>query len=232
MATAPAIPVSPPKAAESAIGERRFVLTNVGWSRYEALLELFGDDAPRMNYAHGDIELMAPMARHEGGKKLIGFMIEAIAEELDIRCKPYGSTTFKSQLADRGLEPDECYYFASIDRLRGNDRIDLAVEPPPDLCIEVEITSSLLDKLDIYAGLGIPEVWRYEGEAITILLLGPDGRYVGSEKSASLPFIPMGELQRFLMEHDLRHETTWRRRFRAWVRDVLAPIHRDHQAER
>ena len=229
MATAPAIPV--PKTPDPAIGARRFLLRGVGWDGYEALLEWFGDDAPRMNYAHGDIELMAPMARHEGGKKLIGFMIETIAEELNIRFESYGSTTFKSQLADRGLEPDESYYFASLDRLRGNDRIDLAVEPPPDLCVEVEITSGLLDKLAIYAGLGVPEIWRYDGKALTVLLLGPDGKYVASARGGSLPFVPIADLERFASDCAVGQGLPWRRRFRAWVRDVLAPIHRDFPAE-
>src|ERR1700754_1716357 len=100
MATAPSIPARVPTAVATEIGEHRFLLRNVGWAGYEALLDLLGDDGPRMNYPHGDVELMSPLHHHERIKRLLGYMIEAITDELDIRRNTLGSTTFKKQDTD------------------------------------------------------------------------------------------------------------------------------------
>lgn len=223
---ATASPIGRPDGAtlRSSTGEDRFLIRDIGWDKYEALLELFGDDGPRLNYANGNVELMSPLPVHGKYAKLLGVMVETIAEELGIRLESYGITTFKRRAVDRGFEPDECYYFANIDRLRGEKRIDLDVEPPPDLCIEVEITKSLLPKLDIYAKIGVPEVWRFDGEILTVFLLRPEGCYFPSERSASLPFVPMAEIARFLREYATGQELPWRRAFRAWVREVVAPL--------
>ena len=208
-------------------GEHRFVIYNVGWEGYETLLKLFGDDGPRMNYSGGNVELMSPLIPHERSKKLFGYMIEALTDELDIRRNALGSTTFRRRMADKGLGPDECYYIANAGRIGGQRSPDLDVDPPPDLAIEIEITNSLLDKLDIYAGIGVPEIWRYDGETLTVLLLQPGGTYAASESSASFPFLPMKEFVRFLHAHDPDEETRWGRSFRAWVREVLLPIYRN-----
>jgi Uma2 family endonuclease len=170
---------------------------------------------------------MSPLIIHERYKKLFGYMVEAITDELDIPRVAAGATTFNAEILDRGLEPDECYYLANAARLRATDRIDLAIDPPPDLAIEVEITSSLLDKLGVYAALGVPEVWRFDGETLTVLLLGADGVYAPSPTSAAFPFLPMGEIVRRLQEYDPNNDTRWGRAFRAWVRDELAPRIRD-----
>jgi Uma2 family endonuclease len=215
------------KSTRAEVGELRFLIHNVGWDRYEGLLELFGDDGPRMNYSRGNVELMSPLVPHERYSSLIGFLIEAMVEELEIPANALGSTTFRKQAADRGLEPDECYYLgANAGRIDAQRRVDLDVDPPPDLAIEVEITSGLLDKLDLYAGLGVPEIWRFDGEALSILLLQPDRTYQSSGTSRAFTFLPMGEIVRFLGEYEAANETAWRRSFRAWVREVLLPLHR------
>ena len=162
-------------------------------------------------------------ARNERYKKLMGRMVETITEELDLPCVAAGSTTYKSKLLDRGLEADECYYLANAGRVRGMARVDLEIDPPPDLAIEVEITSALLNKLAVYAALGIPEVWKHDGETLSVLLLGPDGEHVVSEASAAFPFLPMEEIARFLREHHPNNDTRWARGFRAWVREVVLP---------
>lgn len=215
------------KATRAEPGEHRFIIYNLGWEGYEALQALFGDDGPRMNYSRGNVELMSPLIPHGRYSSLIGFMVEVVAEELDIRLNALDSTTFKRRMADRGLEPDKCYYIANAGRITDQRSVDLDVDPPPDLAVEIEITHSLLDKIDIYAGIGVPEVWRFDGEALTVLLLRPDGTYAPSEASASFPFLPMGEFARWLMEQDPAEETRWRRSFRAWAREVLLPLYRD-----
>lgn len=209
------------------VGELRFVIDNVSWDRYEALLELFGDDGPRMNYCRGALELMSPSFPHERSKKLLGFMVETLTEELEIEANSLGSSTFRRQLAEKGLESDESYSIANAGKITNQRHPDLDVDPPPDLAIEIEITSSLVDKLSIYAGIGVPEIWRFDGEHLTVLLLRPDGTYATSPTSSSFPFLPMGEILTFLEEFDATEETRWRRSFRAWVREVLLPIYRN-----
>jgi hypothetical protein len=106
------------------------------------------------------------------------------------------------------------------------ERVDLAIDPPPDLAIEVELTSGLLDKLSVYAALGVPEVWRYDGERLSVLVLGPGGAHVPSGSSAAFPFLPMAEIDRFLRDYDATDDSRWGRAFRAWVREVVLPLAR------
>jgi Uma2 family endonuclease len=176
-----------------------------------------------MNYDRGNVELMSPYIFHGRIKKLFGYMIEALTDELDMPRVAAGSTTFNSEILDRGLEPDECYYLANAHRLRDVKQVDMTIDPPPDLAIEIEITTSLLDKLGIYAALGIPEIWKHDGEQLSVLLLQPDGAYAPSESSAAFPFLPMGEVARFLREYEPTNDTRWGRAFRAWVRDEVVP---------
>jgi Uma2 family endonuclease len=205
-------------------GELRFVIHNVSWENYEKLLEIFGDDGPRMNYSDGSLELMSPLYHHEQPGALIGYLIEALTDELDIRRNALGSTTFRRRLAKKGVEPDECYYIANAGAIKKGQRApNLDIDPPPDLAIEIEITNSLVDTLGIYAGIGVPELWRYDGESLTVMLLQPDGTYAVSETSLSFPFLPMDEFVRFLHAHDPDEETRWGRSFRAWVRENVLP---------
>lgn len=208
---------------QHAEGELRFLIYNVGWEGYETLLKLFEENGPRMTYDRGTIELVSPLIHHEHSKKLIAYIIEAITDELDIRRVAAGSTTFKSQIIDRGIEPDECYYLANAGRLRNLERVDMTIDPPPDLAVEIEISRSLLNKLALYAALGIPEVWRYDGETLKALVLGADGAYAVSESSLAFPFLPMSEVARLVIEYDAANDTRWGRSVRAWVRDDLAP---------
>lgn len=205
------------------IDGQRFVLSRVGWDGYQALLKLVGDRPIRITYDRGDVELMTPLSIHERYKRLIGRMIDVLTDEFDIDVMAAGSTTFNREDVDRGLEPDECYYFANAGRVRDWRRIDLDVDPPPDLAIEIDITGSSLDRLNISAALRIPEVWRFDGETLIALLLQDDGTYMRAEKSLVLPFVPLGEIARFLREYESSIDTHWARTFRAWVRDVLAP---------
>ncbi len=209
------------------VGELRFMLYNVGWEGYQALLKIVGDHGPRITYSRGSVELMSPLLPHEGFSKRLGRIVEAIGEELEIPIRPSRSLTWNREDLDRGLEPDESFFIASVGRIGSRMKLDLEVDPPPDLAIEVEITNSILDKLEIYARLGVPELWRFDGESLTVLLLGADGPYAPSTRSAAFPFLPMDEVARFLIDPDLSDESRWGRTFRRWVRDVLLPIYRN-----
>jgi len=203
--------------------ERRVVLSGIAWSTYEALLaDLAHRPGTRLTYNRGYLEITSPSREHERFKKSLGRMIEAMTEELGIPISSAGSTTFKSELKLRGLEPDECYYVANELRVRGRDEIDLSTDPPPDLAIEVEITSNSMDKLEIYADLQVPEVWRYDGTTLQVWRLQSDGGYAEQPQSGVFPFLPLAEVQRFLADRNATDETTWIRSFRAWVKTIPA----------
>ncbi|MCA1686684.1 MAG: Uma2 family endonuclease, partial [Planctomycetia bacterium] len=115
--------------------------------------------------------------------------------------------------------------------IKGKRHVDLTVDPPPDLAIEVEITRSALNRLGVYAGLGVGEVWRFDGEVMTVMLLGPDRAYAESATSAVFPFLPMDEIARFLRD-DEGDDANWGRTLRAWVRGVIVPKVVGGQGER
>ena len=200
--------------------ENRVVLSGVTWSTYESLLADTDNRAARFTYDRGYLEMMSPSDPHERLKRLFGRIVETMTEELGIPIRSGGSTTLRTQLKDRGLEADECYYMASEPAVRGRAKLDLGVDPPPDLAIKVDISTSSLDQLSIYADLGVPEVWLYDGSVLRVHQLQSDGKYVQQPRSPSFPFLPLEEIERFLARRNETDETTWIRSFRAWVKTL------------
>ncbi len=203
--------------------EQRFVLHDVGWAFYDELLSRLGDRPVFVTYDRGSLELMSPSDKHERCAALAGRLVEELTLELGIPILSCRSTTFRREDLDRGLEPDECYYIRSEARVRGVSPIDLSRDPPPDLAIEIEISRRLLDREGIYAALGVPELWCYDGARLRVLLLGPDGRYRASDRSAALAMVSAPDLERFLALRDQVDETRLLRQFRDWVRSRLSP---------
>jgi Uma2 family endonuclease len=204
-------------------GDRRFLLQGIRWETYEALLKDQDTHRVRMTYDRGSLEFMSPGTPHESDKRRIGRMIEAMTEELNIPIRSGGSTTLRKQLLKRGLEPDECYWIQTEGAVRGLRKFDL-VEHPPDLAIEVESSRSALDRVAIYAALGVPELWRWDGTALHVAVRQADGNYAEQSQSAAFPFLPLEALVRFLGQAEEVDETTWIRSFRAWVRAEIAPL--------
>jgi Uma2 family endonuclease len=197
-------------------GENESVLLHgVRWSTYEALLEDMGDRHIRLTYDNGDLEIMTLSARHERSKKLIGRMIEAMTEELNIPIRSGGSTTFKKELEKKGLEPDECYRVANEPAVRRLAELDLEVDPAPDIAVDVEISTSELNRMGIYASLRVSEVWRSDGQSIIVAQLQDDGTYVRVARSPSFPWLPLDALSRFLVASATMGETAWIRSFRS-----------------
>ena len=124
-----------------------------------------------------------------------------------------------------GLEPDEGYYIQNEARIRGKMAMDLDVDPPPDLAIEIDITSRWVDREGIYAAIGVPELWRYDGDSLRIFRLGPDGKYEQTEVSPAFPFLPIAEFAEFFDPRPGEDQTTWSKRFRAWVRVRVLPLY-------
>jgi Uma2 family endonuclease len=206
----------------SAPAGQRLVLSGVSWRTYERLLRAFDDRHLRITYDRGALEIMTLSPQHERFKHLLGYLIAILVEELGWNMAGFGSMTFKRRKRRRGLEPDECFWIQSEPLVRGKDEIDLGQDPPPDLVIEIEWTRSGLDRLSIYAVLGVPEVWQFDGQNLRVQLLGPDGRYAVSQGSRAFPFLAMAELARFLGMRSAHSETELGRQFRAWVRERIA----------
>jgi len=153
--------------------EQRVILRNISWETYERLLEERGDSrVPRLAYDRGELEIMSPSSEHESVGYFVSLLVAVLAEEMGVNAYGVGSTTYKRGDLGRGFEPDASFYIANEEPVRGKPRIDLAVDPPPDLVIEIDITSPSLDKFPIYARLGVHEVWRYDGNRFEILSLG------------------------------------------------------------
>jgi Uma2 family endonuclease len=155
--------------------EQRVRLEGVSWNQYEALLSTLGEDFPalRMSYLDGTLEIMTNSVLHEKLKKIIGMLIEAYLQETRTRFWAMGSATFREAVKQKGLEPDECYCL-------GQEKAF------PDLAIEVVVSSRLVDKLEIYRGLGVAEVWLWEAEKFTLYHLA-QARYERIETSQLLP---------------------------------------------
>jgi Uma2 family endonuclease len=202
----------------------RLLSHGVSWDDYEAMLRIVGDRPIRVTYDRGDMEIMSPLWIHGSREDLLGLLVRVITEELDIPIAGAGPVTFKRQDQEKGAEPDRCYYLReNAERVRVKKRLDMGVDPPPDLIIEMDVTSSSLDRMGIFAALGIPEVWRYDGEDLQFLHLQADGTYRPGESSRNFPSFPVTEAARFLGEAESMDDTAWIKAFRAYVRDVLVP---------
>jgi Uma2 family endonuclease len=196
----------------------RVVVHDLTWQTYEAILRDRSGGGPRMAYDRGSLEFMSPSSRHERLNNIIARLVETFSEELGIDIVGTGSTTFKSQLKERGLEPDKSYYIQNEAMVRGKD-IDLNLDPPPDLAIEIDLRRSVLDKLSLYAALGISEVWSHDGKKVVVHVLEPSGGFAVKDRSAALPDFPVNDLPRFLARIDSESDTAIVRAFRAWVRE-------------
>ena len=213
--------VQPPPAIEG----QRLLLHGVDWRSYEKFLDAVGNRPLRLTYDRGNLEIVAPSWNHEWWKRRIGFVIPLLGGSLGIEVQGGGSTTFRREDVERGLEPDECFYVgAHAGQMSGPDReIDLRSDPPLDLAIEVDITRSSLDREGIYAALGVPELWRFDGESLQASRLGPGRTYVPSEQSLAFPPLPLAEFLRFLQETQELTETELLRAVPDWVRQHALP---------
>ncbi len=139
------------------VAEQRVVLDNISWSTYLAILHDAKGRRGRITFDNGVLEIMSPSKLHEKIKTLIARMLETFTEERRVACDSAGSATFLRADLQRAFEPDEGYHFANAAVVRGKDEIDLSVDPPPDLVIEVDISRSSLPKLGLHRALGSPK---------------------------------------------------------------------------
>jgi Uma2 family endonuclease len=203
--------------------QQTLILHDISWETYERLLADHADrSAPRFTYDQGALEIMSPVPEHERYRWALERLVEIVAERRGLDYVNLGSTTFKREDIQRGFEPDGCFYIRHAAEMKARDRIDLSVDPPPELVIEVAITHTSLSKLPIFAQFGVTEVWRYDGERFDVWVL-EEGRYAPSERSDLLPIISADAISRLLEEgkEEGISGVDWVRRVRAWTRTLV-----------
>jgi Uma2 family endonuclease len=200
--------------------EERIVLHDVSWETYERLLADHVDrSVPHFTYDRGELEIASPSTEHEEDNRTLALLIEIIAMEWEIDIRNVGSMTFKRHDLRRGFEPDSSFYVQHEPLVRGKAQIDLEVDPPPDLIVEIEVSRSAIPRLPMYAEMGVPEVWRSEGARVSILRLDKGG-FVAA-KSAALPSLSSERVSTLLAESRTLARTAWLRRVRDWARTSM-----------
>jgi Uma2 family endonuclease len=171
---------------ESAI----LILQNVTWDEYDALLK--GLDMPglraRVSYDHGRLDVVTTSPEHEFYVRFIDALVRVFAEYLKVELENFGQTTWRRRILQQGLDPDCCYYVCNAGRIIGNLEIDLDVDPPPDIAVEIDITSDSRSKFHIYAALKIQELWLYNGKKLQLRFYELQGQsYREIDESRALP---------------------------------------------
>jgi len=196
---------------------QQLLMTDVNWQMYEQLLEEFGEQrGSRINYSQGLLEIMVPLPEHEDDKVMIADFVKVLLEELDIEFRSLGSTTFKSETMQQGIEADDCFYIENEAAVRGKKRIDLSVDPPPDLALEIDLTSRT--RFNNYEALGVGELWLFNGTKLEINVL-QDGEYIQVSESPHFPGFYLGEaVPDYLEQSKIEGRNKTMKVFRAWVR--------------
>ena len=197
--------------------DQHFVFEEASWDYYQLTLQEIGDRHIRVTYDQGRMEIMSPLPKHEDPKTLLGQLIEMLAFQTGRVKKSLGSCTFSREDLAKGLEPDECYFFQNEAKIRGCKNWDASKYPPPDLAVEIDITSRSIPREPIYAALGVPELWRYDGERLLCLHL-LNGKYESRDRSIAFPFLNPAELLVFIQMAENKDELFIMREFVAWVR--------------
>lgn len=207
--------------AEQLIEQPNVILYDVSWETYERLLKEQGEHGgTRFTYDEGTLQIMIVSFEHESSNRTLSAIVEALTEEWDIDIQPAGSTTFKRRDIKRGFEPDSCFYIHHPETVRGKKRLNLSKDPPPDLIVEVDVTHGSLDRLPIFAAVGVLEVWRYENSAVKIYRLSRD-EYVEHQESGLLPGVTSDVVTQFVAESQTMRRTEWLRKVRAWAKSQI-----------
>jgi Uma2 family endonuclease len=198
-------------------------LSGIDWKTYSRLLKVF-ESRPgvRLAYDRGELEIMSPRLQHEDSQ-FLGRLIIALTQEMGLPIKAGGSVTMRRRRRQRGIEADQCFWIANAHRMAGRRELDLRTDPPPDLAIEVDVTHSSLDRLRIYAALGIPEVWRLEGDVLTFYARRTDRICEVVATSPTFPSLTPADLLVFLQQaRQAGDDNTVIAQFQSWVRQRLA----------
>lgn len=202
-----------------ATDQSRVLLHGISWDTYTSILNDIGDGAPRLTYDHGLLEIELPGRLHERIKALVSEMAIAAMKIAGIKYDPSGATTWRTHASLKGLEADDCYHIQHNQQVAGKTELDLAIDPPPDLAIEVEVTSPLINKLEVYRGLKVPELWRIKSDgSCEMFLLDTAGDYQPIQTSVAIPSLTSAILSHYVLLREQQSHVETLKRFDA---DVL-----------
>jgi Uma2 family endonuclease len=202
------------------VHESRIVLHDVPWGIYQDLRA--NNDGLRMTYDSGELEIMSPSRKHESVSYRIGLMIYEWTMLHRIAGTGGRNTTLSREDLLKGLEPDDCYWIANCAAVLDKEEIDLRIDPPPDLALEVDVSRSSIPKLPIYRSLGVPEVWRWRRGTLEVLALDAGNNYVAQPRSTVLPGFPLQLVEEFL-EARGEDDMALMHRFRKTIADMPPP---------
>jgi len=199
---------------------QQLLVEDVNWEQFESILAELGERrASRLSYSNGRLEIMVPVAEHEKAKEIIGDMVKILLEAGQIAFESLGSTTLKNERMSQAVEPDTCFYIQNQAAVIGKNRLDMSVDPPPDLAIEIDLTSRT--QLDNYQILGVPELWRYARRGLQINVLQAE-QYIESDVSPTFPNIPIVELvNQYTQQSQVAGRTRAIQAFKSWVGENL-----------
>jgi Uma2 family endonuclease len=193
-------------------------LQNVGWDDYEFLLTQMEEyPGHRLSYDCGRLNIVSPSLQHERYKVFAQKLIDILAEEMGLDIEPAGATTFKSKLLKKGLEPDECVYVQNAAHVIGKRSIKPDEDPPPDVAVEIDLSSDSIDKLPIYAALGVPEIWRYDGSVAHFYKLAGES-YEVTQDSVSFPGFSVRDFAQYMERSRVEGYSAAARAFRKMLR--------------
>lgn len=214
-AATPTLEITP----ETSPAEQRVVFHNISWQAYEQILAALGESrSSRLTYDQGTLEITMPLEEHESATRLIELFIRILVEELGLKIKTMGSTTLNRPDLQKSAEPDNCYYIQNQPKVAGKT-VDLNTDPPPDLIAEIDITYTNIQKLNLYASMGVPEFWRYNGKILRIYQL-QERQYIEVENSPTFARSIKERLYQFLEEAKL-DEVQASKSLRAWVQQEV-----------
>jgi Uma2 family endonuclease len=210
-----------PIVAPLLVGERRVVLKNINWQGYQQMLGILGESrSAKITFDRGILEITMPLEEHEFSGRLIELFVRILVVELGLKIKTMGSTTLDRSDLDRGAEPDNAYYIQNQSLVAGR-KVDLAIDPPPDLVVEVDITHTDINKPALYASMGVPEFWRYDGREWQIYQLQGTA-YLEVANSPTFPIVSKEKFYEFLAVAQ-RDEVEAEVNLREWVRSKIEP---------
>jgi len=201
--------------------EARTILENISWQTFKSMLADMGSERnTRLAYDNGIVEILSPLVPHENPNRLIEAFIVVMCEELGLEIKRTGSITLTRDDLEKGGEPDSSYYIQNESLVRDKENINLSEDPPPDLVLEVEYSRFAVNKLSLYASMGIPEFWWYDGSVLRVYMLSGK-QYSEVKSSPTFARIPVKEIPKFIQETRKNGEIATTRAFRTWVRSSI-----------
>lgn len=202
------------------LAETRTLLQNISWQTFKTMLAEMGDERnSRISYDNGIVEIITPLMPHENSNRLIEAFVGVLCDELGLEVKSTGSVTLTRDDLEKGGEPDSSYYIQNEAIVRDKENIDLETDPPPDLVLEVEYSKPKVDKLSLYAAMGIPEFWRYNGSILRVYVLS-EGKYTEVETSPTFPLVIVEQIPKFITQAKKDGQMSTIRAFRNWVRGL------------